>query len=97
MEPTGYRACIAANTRAVVATCVVLVPTEAVGAVGVPDIAGEAIVGEIRWVFCWVKFEPSLHTDMVLPVGMATVVPPVGVVPFLAVALVIVAVYADAL
>src|SRR5690348_12662297 len=31
-----------ARTKAVVATCVVLVPTEAVGAVGVPVRAGEA-------------------------------------------------------
>jgi hypothetical protein len=47
-----------------------------VGEVSVPP----ATVGEIRCVFCWLKFVPSLHTVMVLPAGMATVVPPVGVV-----------------
>ena len=65
---------------------------------GVPNtgavMTGEANVGEMKLSFCCVKFEPSVHTDIVLPAGMMTVVPPVGVVPFLAVALVIVAVYA---
>jgi len=42
MEPTGYNALTAVVTKAVVATCVVFVPAEAVGAVGVPVKAGEA-------------------------------------------------------
>ena len=38
----GASFAISAFTKAVVATCVVFVPTEAVGAVGVPVSAGEA-------------------------------------------------------
>lgn len=52
---------------------------------GVPStgavIVGLANVGEIRWVFCWLKFVPSLHTVMVLPAGMATPVPAAVVLP----------------
>lgn len=48
-----------------------------VGDVSVPP----ATVGEMRCVFCWVKFVPSLHTVIVLPVGMATPVPAAVVLP----------------
>lgn len=64
-----------------------------VGDVSVPV----AIVGEIRWLTCCATFVPSLHTDIVLPAGIATVVPPLSVIPFLTVEFEIVATYADAL
>ncbi len=63
------------------------VPEDGVPSAGVV-IVGLANVGEMRCVFCWATFVPSLHTVIVLSAGMATVVPPgCGVVPFLAVAL----------
>lgn len=57
---------------------------------GVPK-AGVTIVGEMRWSVCWATFVPSDHTDMVLPAGMAMVVPPLNVMPFLVVELEMVA------
>jgi hypothetical protein len=48
-----------------------------VGDVSVPP----ATVGEMRCVFCWVKFVPSLHTVIVLLAGMATPVPAAVVLP----------------
>ena len=42
----------AVPTKAVVAIWVVFVPAVAVGAVGVPDIEGEAISGEERYAAC---------------------------------------------
>lgn len=62
------------------------VPEDGVPSAGVVSVA-LAMVGEIRWVFCWATFVPSLHTVIVLPAGIATVVPPLSVVPFLAVEL----------
>ncbi len=47
---------------------------------GVPS-AGVVNEGEFRWVFCWVKFVPSLHTVIVLRAGMATPVPAAVVLP----------------
>lgn len=67
------------------------VPEDGVPSAGVTSVGDvivpPAIVGEIRWVFCWATFVPSLHTVIVLPAGIATVVPPLSVVPFLAVEL----------
>lgn len=52
---------------------------------GVPSTGavnvGVAIVGEMRCVFCWVKFVPSLHTVITLPAGIATPVPAAVVLP----------------
>jgi hypothetical protein len=45
IAPTGYAAASPAVTKAVVATCVVFVPGDAVGAIGVPVNVGLAIVG----------------------------------------------------
>lgn len=63
---------------------------------GVPStgdvIVGDANVGEIKWFVCCETFVPSDHTDMVLPAGITTVVPPLNVMPFLAVEFEIVAV-----
>lgn len=50
-----------------------------VGEVSVPP----ATVGEIKCVFCWVKFVPSLHTVIVLPAGIATPVPAAVVLPIM--------------
>lgn len=58
---------------------------------GVPSV-GVVSVGDVRWVFCWATFVPSDHTVMVLPAGIATVVPPDRTMPFLAVEFEIVAV-----
>jgi hypothetical protein len=41
IDPTGYAAASPAVTKAVVATCVVFVPGDAVGAIGVPVMVGE--------------------------------------------------------
>jgi hypothetical protein len=41
IAPTGYAAASPAVTKAVVATCVVFVPGDAVGAIGVPVMVGE--------------------------------------------------------
>jgi hypothetical protein len=76
----------AAPTNAVVATCVVLVPGDAVGAIGVPVIVGEemvgvVIVGEVRCVFCSLKLAPSDHTVTVAPAGIATPTPAAVVLP----------------
>jgi hypothetical protein len=71
----------------------VIVPEAGVPSTGAVSV-GLAMVGEMKWVLLWVKFEPSVHMDIILPAGIVIVVPPVGVMPFLAVALVIVAVYA---
>ena len=53
--------------------------------VGVPSAGavsvGLAMVGEMRWVFCWAKFVPSLHTVIVLPAGMVTAWPAAVVLP----------------
>jgi hypothetical protein len=56
------------------------VPESGVPSVGVV-IVGLANVGEIKCVFCWAKFVPSLHTVIVLPAGMATPVPAAVVLP----------------
>jgi hypothetical protein len=74
----------------------VSVPEAGVPSTGAVSV-GLAMVGEIRWVFCWVKFVPSLHTVITLPAGMATVVPPDGVVLPIGFEFEIVAVYAEAL
>ena len=62
---------------------------------GVPSvwvvIVGLDNVGEIKYVFCWVKFVPSLHTVIVLPAGMVMVVPFVASVPIVGYELAIVA------
>jgi hypothetical protein len=42
---------------------------------GVPN-AGVVNDGLFKCVFCWVKFVPSLHTVIILPAGMATLVAP---------------------
>ena len=42
-EPMGYTDCNAAVAKAVVASCVVLVPNAAVGAAGVPVNEGDAV------------------------------------------------------
>lgn len=56
------------------------VPEAGVPNVGVV-IVGLANVGEIKCVFCWAKFVPSLHTVITLPAGMATPVPAAVVLP----------------
>lgn len=55
-------------------------PEEGVPKAGVV-IVGLANVGEIKWVFCWATFVPSLHTVIVLPAGIATPVPAAVVLP----------------
>jgi hypothetical protein len=47
---------------------------------GVPS-AGVVNDGLFKWVFCWVKFVPSLHTVITLPAGIATPVPAAVVLP----------------
>ncbi len=69
----------------------VSVPDAGVPSVGVVNV-GLAIVGEIKCVFCWVTFVPSLHTVIVLPAGMTTVEPPDATIPLGAVEFVMVAV-----
>lgn len=49
---------------------------------GVPN-AGVVNEGEFKCVFCWATFVPSLHTEIVLPAGMATPVPAAVVSPAL--------------
>ncbi len=56
------------------------VPKAGVVIVGLVRVA-VAIVGEMRCVFCWATFVPSLHTAMTLPAGMATPVPAAVVFP----------------
>ena len=58
------------------------VPDAGVPSVGVV-IVGLDNVGELKYVICWVKFVPSLHTATVLPAGIATPVPFVARVPML--------------
>jgi hypothetical protein len=58
----------------------VKVPEAGVPSIGAVSV-GLAMVGEIRWVFCCVKFVPSLLTVIVLPAGIATPVPAAVVLP----------------
>lgn len=60
----------------------VITPEAGVPSAGVVMV-GLANVGEIRWVFCWATFVPSLHTAMTLPAGIATPVPAAVVLPAL--------------
>ena len=63
----------------------VSVPDEGVPKAGVTKVeevsVPPATVGEIKCVFCWAKFVPSLHTVIVLPAGIATPVPAAVVLP----------------
>jgi hypothetical protein len=65
----GASLAISAFTKAVVASCVVFVPTEAVGAVGVPVKAGEssdpALAMTKAVVAIWVVFVPSVAVGAV--------------------------------
>lgn len=68
----------------------VSVPDAGVPKTGAVNV-GLANVGEIKWFVTCATFVPSDQTDMVLPAGMAIVVPPLNVIPFLVVELEMVA------